>query len=174
MSQAGVDDIFVMLCDWRGCCTWRSMIDHPLQVGQVVWQHLSPPSQELAKAAVSRVATLRESQHLELENQRGERFRVWLWPLASPDVAVCILGTRIPSELARLTEREHACLALLSQGIETRVIAQQLDCSVSTVHTHLKRAREKLGLPNVETLISFAARHCFPRTQALVDSKAGD
>lgn len=85
-----------------------------------------------------------------------------MWPLDSPDVAVCVLGMRIPAELGRLTKREKECLELLARGTETRDIAKQLDVSLSTVHTHLKRSREKLGLPNVEALISFAARYCYP------------
>jgi DNA-binding CsgD family transcriptional regulator len=39
------------------------------------------------------------------------------------------------------------------------MIADQLTIAVSTVHTHFKRAREKLDLPSLEALISFAARH---------------
>jgi DNA-binding NarL/FixJ family response regulator len=35
---------------------------------------------------------------------------------------------------------------LLAKGTETRLIAAQLDVNLSTIHTHIKRAREKLGL----------------------------
>src|SRR3990172_4535996 len=167
MSHVNSNDAFVMLCDWRGRCTWANVVDRPLKVGEFIWEHLKTESQAKAKDVLSRVVALRERQPLEVENQQGERFRVWLWPLDSPDVAVCVLGTLVPNELAMLTARERACLELLGQGIETRSIAEQLDVSISTVHTHMKRAREKLGLPNVETLISFAARYCYPPTKSL-------
>jgi DNA-binding CsgD family transcriptional regulator len=74
--------------------------------------------------------------------------------------------------LNRLTGRECECLELLAQGIDTRDIATQLDVSLSTVHTHLKRAREKLGLPNVESLISFGARYCYPPHHPLIRQQA--
>jgi DNA-binding CsgD family transcriptional regulator len=82
-------------------------------------------------------------------------------------VAVCILGTRVPSELALLTERERECLEWLGQGYETRAIAEKLDVGLNTVHTHLKRAREKLGLTGMQALTSFAARYCYPTHQPL-------
>jgi hypothetical protein len=48
----------------------------------------------------------------------------------------------------------------LGEGHSAATIAARLDVSISTVHTHLKRAREKLRLPGVESLIGFAARYC--------------
>jgi DNA-binding CsgD family transcriptional regulator len=134
--------------------------------------HLTSESQQQAKSIFSRVVTLRETQSIDVSNLQGERFRCWLWPLQSPEVAVCVLSMRIPAEMSQLSERELECLELLAQGIETRDIAQQLAVSLSTVHTHLKRAREKLGLPNVETLISFAARHCYPPHHPLIRKQA--
>ena len=167
MSKMSSSDVVVTLCDWRGYCIWLSVAAPRLKIGDFMWEHLDAKSQAKAKAAFSRVAALRESQQLEVENRDGERLHVWLWPLDSPDSAVCILGTRVTNELALLTARERACLELLSEGTETKSIAQQLDISLSTVHTHLKRAREKLRLPNAETLISFAARYCYPTTKPL-------
>lgn len=167
MSKMSSSDVVVTLCDWRGYCIWLSVAAPRLKIGDFMWEHLDAKSQVNAKAVFSRVAALRESQQVEVENKDGERFRVWLWPLDSPDSAVCMLGMRVPIELALLTARERACLELLSQGTETKSIAEQLDISLSTVHTHLKRAREKLQLPNAETLISFAARYCYPTTKPL-------
>lgn len=165
MSQTSFSDLVVLLCDWRGRCTWMSAEEPLLQVGDFMWEHLNAKSKAEGKVAFSRVATLRESQQLEVENKRGELMRVWLWPLDSPDAAVCVFATRVPNELALLTARERACVELLGQGTETKSIAEQLDISLSTVHTHLKRAREKLGVPNVETLTSLAARYCYPSTK---------
>ena len=167
MSDATLDRTFVMLCDWRGHCIWSSDIGGRLTAGDLVWKNLTLESQRNAKDVLSRVVALRETQCIEVTNQEGERFRAWMWPLDSPDVAVCTLIVRIPSGLSRLTQREMDCLELLAQGIEIRSIARQLDIGVSTIHTHLKRAREKLGLTSIESLISFAARFCYPIDQPL-------
>jgi DNA-binding CsgD family transcriptional regulator len=164
MPDAILEQTFVALCDWHGRLTWASVTDQPLQVGEFVWEHLADDSHEKAKSTVARVVTLRESQRIEVRNQRGEHYRAWLWPLDAPEAAVCFLGIRIPDELTRLTERERDCLRLLAEGLATRAIAAELDVSVSTVHTHLRRAREKLELPTAEALIGFAARYC--RAQA--------
>jgi len=172
MSDATLDSVFVMLCDWRGHVIWSSRSSPYWQVGDLAWINLQHESQEKAKSQFSRVVTLREKSSIEVTNQQEARFRCWMWPLDSPDVAVCVLGMEVPVALSRLTERELECLELLAQGIETRDIAAQLKVSVSTVHTHLKRSREKLGLPNVETLISFAARYCYPPYHPLVRQQA--
>jgi DNA-binding CsgD family transcriptional regulator len=49
----------------------------------------------------------------------------------------------------------------LAQGMTTRDIADELDIGLTTVHTHLRRSREKLGLTSAEALIGFAARYFF-------------
>jgi DNA-binding CsgD family transcriptional regulator len=172
MSDTTLDGTFVTLCDWRGHSTWSSRNSPYAKAGDLAWTNLTSESQQKAKSLFSRVVTLRETQSIDVSNLQGEWLRCWMWPLQSPEVAVCVLSMRIPAEMGRLTERELECLELLGQGIETRDIARQLDLSLSTVHTHLKRAREKLGLPNVETLISFAARHCYPPHHPLIRQEA--
>ncbi len=70
----------------------------------------------------------------------------------------------MPASLDNLSPRESECLELLAQGLDVRALAEKLDLSPNTVHTHLKGARDKLDLPNLESLISFATRYCFPRS----------
>jgi DNA-binding CsgD family transcriptional regulator len=111
--------------------------------------------------------TLRENRVLEIANDRNQHCRVWLWPLNAPDIAVCVLGVAIPAELALLTERERECMQWLSGGYSTREIAEELDIGLTTLHTHLRRCREKLGISSCDALISFAARYCAP--QATLD-----
>jgi DNA-binding CsgD family transcriptional regulator len=106
------------------------------------------------------VVTHRRAQKLQTVNDDGEHYRVWLWPLDSPDVAVCVLAVAVPEELALLSKREQDCLKLLAYGLPAGLIAEKLHIAVSTVHTHLKRSREKLGLSSLEALTSFAARFC--------------
>jgi DNA-binding CsgD family transcriptional regulator len=167
MSSSASDDIFVMLCDWRGHCTWTSSTISDIKAGQFIWQPLTPESQEQTKTLLARVVTLRESQKLEVVHRRGDRFRGWIWPLDSPDNAACLMGVRVPNALTDLTQRERDCLELLAQGIDTRSIASQLEVSLSTVHTHMRRAREKLGIASSDALISFSARYCYPSNRPL-------
>jgi DNA-binding CsgD family transcriptional regulator len=168
MRSALDDGHFVVLSDWRGRCVWTNSEGLRIKVGEFLWAHLAAESIETAKAALGRVVALREAQQLEVRTDTGDIFRGWLWPLDSPDIAVCVLGIGIPRSLALLTAREIECLGLVAKGIETRLIAAQLDVSVSTIQTHLKRAREKLGLLTSEALASFAARYCYPLDAPLV------
>jgi DNA-binding CsgD family transcriptional regulator len=167
MPEAILADLFVMLCDWRGRCAWTNEGELPVKVGEFVWDRLTPESANKAKHAIGQVVAIRESQELEVIHQNGDRFRTWLWPLGSPDMAVCILGLRVPANLDQLSEREREVLEWLAQGFDPKSIAEKLDVSISTVHTHLKHAREKLGLPTLEALISFAARFSYPASRPL-------
>jgi DNA-binding CsgD family transcriptional regulator len=172
MSDATLESVAIVLCDWRGHVQWSSRLSSGWKIGDYAWINLNAQSQEVAKHEFAKVVALRETRTIEVANRDGNRFRCWIWPLDSPDLAACILVRQIPGELERLSTRETKCLELLAQGIDTREMAGQLDISLSTVHTHLKRAREKLGLPNVESLISFAARHCYPQTNPLIPKHA--
>jgi DNA-binding CsgD family transcriptional regulator len=154
-------DTYVGLCDWHGKLVWKSGGGTRVQVGECLWTHATPKSAVQMREAVASVATLREVRTLEAENDRHEHFRLWLWPLDDPEVAICILARRIPKEIALLTDRERDCLQGLAQGKSTRDIAKELKIGLTTVHTHLRRSREKLGLTSVEALIGFAARYFY-------------
>jgi DNA-binding CsgD family transcriptional regulator len=156
-----------MFCDWRGLCTWRSNDEIQVRVGEPIWKELSAASQKAIQTVLGHVVTQCKTQRLEVVNKSSFKFRCWLWPLESPENAVCILGMRLPQHIDDLTARERECLELVAQGIETQEIARQLDVSISTVHTHMRRAREKLDLPSLEALISFAARYLYPSNVSL-------
>jgi DNA-binding CsgD family transcriptional regulator len=172
MSDVIFEDAAIVLCDWRGHVNWISRPDSALEIGELCWINLNTESQHDARSQFAKVVALRETRTFEVVNREGIRFRCWMWPLDSPDMAACILTKRIPTELSLLTARECESLELLAQGIGTRDMARELDVSLSTVHTHLKQARAKLGLANVESLISFAARYCYPASNPLVRQHA--
>jgi DNA-binding CsgD family transcriptional regulator len=161
-----------VLCDWHGCIVWKSGGDR-VQIGDEIWKNAATCSKDILRSAVASVVTLRENRRLEVENDRNEYFRLSMWPLSDPDIALCILATRIPSGLALLTERETACLRCLAQGMSTRDVAEELDIGLTTVHTHLRRSREKLGLLSGDALIGFAARYFFVPKQASMEESAG-
>jgi DNA-binding CsgD family transcriptional regulator len=154
-------DTYVGLCDWHGRIVWKSGANVRLQVGDELWKSAASRSKESLRTAVANVVTLQENGTLAIENQWNEHFRVWLWPLNDPEIAVAVLAMRIPSELALLTERETACLRCLARGMPTRDICKELGIGLTTVHTHLRRSREKLGLTTGEALIGLAARYFF-------------
>jgi DNA-binding CsgD family transcriptional regulator len=178
-SDATLDSVSVLLCDWHGLLVWKSTAGARLQIGDYVWKGATKRSIESMRSAVASVVTLRESRTLEVENERGEFFRVRMWPRNEPEIAVCLLAMLIPGEIALLTEREKACLRLLAQGQSTRDIAKKLGIGLTTVHTHLRRCREKLALDSPEALISFAARYFFApksgelQTLAAVHKRSG-
>lgn len=162
MSAMTLDDKFVLLCDWRGKVVWGTATVERVRPGELAWTYLDEDSQSVAMDALARVASLGETQVMEVTRNGRERFRVWMWPLGAPDVAVCVMGFRVPMELAELTERERECLQYLAAGESTAEISRGLDISLSTVHTHLRKCREKLDLPTNDALIAFAARYCQP------------
>jgi DNA-binding CsgD family transcriptional regulator/ribosomal protein S11 len=152
---------YVLLCDWHGRVVWKSGVGDRMVIGEEIWKYAAKKSMESLRAALASVVALREECMIEVESDRGDHFRFWMWPLAEPEIAVCALALRIPSELALLTDRERACLRCLAQGMSTRDIAEELGIGLTTVHTHLRRTREKLGSMSAEALIGFAARYFF-------------
>jgi DNA-binding CsgD family transcriptional regulator len=173
MSDVTLNSVEIVLCDWHGHVNWSSQKNDAWENGDYCWIHLNAESQQDLRDQFAKVVALRETRRIEVVNRDGDRFCCWMWPLDSPDVAACVLISKIASDLTRLTDRESECLELLAQGIQTADIAERLEVSLSTIHTYMKRAREKLGLRNVESLISFAARHCYPTSQPLVLGQAG-
>jgi DNA-binding CsgD family transcriptional regulator len=160
-SDATLEGTHVVLCDWHGRVVWKSAQGDRLQIGDHLWKSATKKSTEALRAAVAGAATLRETCMIEVENERGEHFRLRLWPMNDPDIAICVLAMLIPSELALLTDRERACLQCLAQGKTTRDIADELEIGLTTVHTHLRRSREKLGLTSAEALVGIAARYFY-------------
>ena len=164
-SGMTLDDAYVLLCDWHGKLVWKSTTAGKIQVGEFIWKNARARCQDEFKSAVAQVISLSEPCVCEIENEWKEHFRVRMWPLADPDVALCALAKRIPSELSLLTERERSCLRLLAQGKSTRDIATDLAIGLTTVHTHLRRTREKLRLVSPEALRQFCSSLFF-RTAA--------
>lgn len=166
MSDAKLYGTNVAICDWHGRVQWISGEETLISPGDFAWQALKTEAQEQAKATFAKVVALQDRCMLEVENLRGDFFRVWLWPLGTPEMAVCVLSIAMPVQLKLLSERERETLELLAVGNSTKQVAAQFDVSISTVHTYLRRCRQKLGLQNSESLVGFAARFCHPHRAA--------
>lgn len=63
-----------------------------------------------------------------------------------------------PAPHEQLSERERQIMQLLAEGMTTTDISQQLCVTQSTVSTHLKNIREKLGLRTRAEIIHYAFR----------------
>lgn len=61
-----------------------------------------------------------------------------------------------PAPDEQLSERERQILQLLAEGMTTTDISQQLCVTQSTVSTHVKNIREKLGLRTRSEIIRYA------------------
>ncbi len=70
-------------------------------------------------------------------------------PSISPMIARSLLNFFQPKQHQTLTEREAEILNLSKKGLERKEIAQQLDISVNTVSTHIKRIFKKLGVNSI-------------------------
>ena len=160
MSVVTREATIVVLLDWQGRVVWISSENPRRDPGQAAEDYVRADDRAIVREAVAQVVEHRRSQQLQVVNDVGDHYRAWLWPLDSPDIAVCALCIYVPDELALLTSREQDCLKLLAHGLTVEKIARRLQIAVSTVHTHFRRTREKLDLRSREALISFAARHC--------------
>ena len=68
-------------------------------------------------------------------------------------------GSRPPSKLVSLTDREMEVLKLVAQEFSTQEIANQLVLSVNTVETYRKKLLKKLNVRNAVGLAMYAVRH---------------
>ncbi|MEN0112004.1 MAG: LuxR C-terminal-related transcriptional regulator [Planctomycetota bacterium] len=98
----------------------------------------------------------RRRQDVEASLRVGERcydFRVWLDP-AGDDLVIGRLVRRFGDTLS---PREREVLALVAGGADNAQIARLLGTSETTVRTHLKNTRAKLGVSRSEGLLLAAA-----------------
>ncbi len=63
------------------------------------------------------------------------------------------------SPLDRLSSREREVLQLVSEGLSSAKIAEQLALSPKTVDTYRSRIMQKIGVRDVTELVKFAIRH---------------
>ncbi len=69
---------------------------------------------------------------------------------------------RVPAQRTALSEREQEILALLGQGLSSKLIARSLDIGLRTVETHRQNIRRKLDLAGQAELIRYAVEHATP------------
>ncbi len=58
-----------------------------------------------------------------------------------------------------ITDRELDVIRLISNGLSNKLIADKLELSTHTVHTHRKNIMTKLNIPNTAGIVMFAVKH---------------
>jgi DNA-binding NarL/FixJ family response regulator len=83
----------------------------------------------------------------------------------SPSIAGAVVDELVkhkqaeqPSSLSELTERQVEILKLLAEGLSAQEIADSLNLSIKTVHTHRDRLMDKLKTRSIAELTKLAVR----------------
>jgi DNA-binding CsgD family transcriptional regulator len=159
-------DAFVAICDWKGVVRWLSNHTIKTGVGDLGWSNMVDESAERFKEAFARTATLHERRSLEISSKNGLRYKIWMWSVGNPDLAVCTFNWLIPSEIELLTVRERELMEELGKGTALKQIAESLDVSVNTLHAHVRNIKNKLKLKNTSEVVSFASRFFLKNTES--------
>lgn len=151
-------DAFVAICDWNGIVKWLSNHSIKTQVGDYGWVNMVEEDAERFKNAFAKTATLHEKGLLEISSLNGLRYRIWLWSIGNPELAVCTFNLLIPTEIEKLTNRERELMENLASGATLKRIAETLEVSVNTLHTHMRNIKKKLKLSGSGEVAAFAAK----------------
>ena len=151
-------DAFVAICDWNGVVKWLSNHTIKTQVGDLGWSNMPANDAEMFKSAFARTATLNEKSQVEIESLNGLRYRIWMWSIGNPDLAVCTFNLLVPSEIKLLTTKERELLEELATGASMKETAAKLDVSVNTLHTHSRNIRSKLKLNSSNEVAAYAVK----------------
>ncbi len=151
-------DAFVAICDWNGVVKWLSNHSIKTKIGDLGWSNMPPQDAEKFKLAFARTASLHEKAQVEIESLNGLRYRIWMWSIGNPDLAVCTFNLLIPSEIKLLTAKERTLLEHLATGASIKQIAGKLDVSVNTLHTHSRNIKSKLNLSSSGEVAAYAVK----------------
>lgn len=85
------------------------------------------------------------------------------FPRLAPPTALSSTGPKLPTVagqcVAKLTPREEAVLSVLAVGLQNKIIAYQLNMSISTVKAHVHSIISKLKVRNRTEAVVAAGRH---------------
>lgn len=151
-------EAFVAICDWNGVVKWLSNNTIKTEIGDLGWSNMIPEDAVRFKLAFAKTSTLHEKCNLEIESLNGLRYRIWMWSIGNPELAVCTFNLLIPFEVRSLTEKEREFMRHLATGATLKQIASELDVSVNTLHTHSRNVRKKLKLDGAREVAAFAVK----------------
>ena len=154
-----LDDTIAYVSNAEGVVLWISHEEVFTKVGDYLWDHACPNDKPGFRTLFSRVVTSAAPQTGEGFNKAGAMFRGWGWSLNGAEHAVCALFIKIPNSIALLSDKERDLMGGLASGNSVKQLAEGSGISISTVHTRMRRIREKLDLKTQEALIGFAGRY---------------
>lgn len=137
LRQAGCDARIVVL----SACADKRFVIEMLRAGATACVTKSAASTELVRAI--RAAAAGQS---------------YFCPEVSGALVSQVCGTASPGEGLSLGRREREVLRLISEGMRTPSIAEELNIAVSTVEVHRRNIMRKLGLHTVADLTRHAIR----------------
>ncbi len=82
----------------------------------------------------------------------------YLCPEAAGALTAQVLDSGAEPSAPRLARREREVLRMISQGMRSQAIGEQLHISVSTVEVHRRNIMRKLGLHTIAELTKYAIR----------------
>jgi len=82
----------------------------------------------------------------------------YVCPEAAGALTAQVLGSGAEPNAPRLARREREVLRMISQGMRSQAIGEQLHISVSTVEVHRRNIMRKLGLHTIAELTKYAIR----------------
>ena len=151
-------DAFVAICDWNGVVKWTSNHTVKTQIGDLCWANMIHQDAEKFKCAFAKTASLQQPAQVEIETLDGARYRIWMWSIGNPGLAVCTFNLLIPSDIKLLTDKERELMKHLATGAPFKQIATELDVSVNTLHTHSRNIKSKLRLGGPGEVTAYAAK----------------
>ena len=111
----------------------------------------------LEEGAAAYVAKDHPAEVLLQAVRRAARGQVYLSAVDATAAQFSEHDARRPPH-ASLSAREHQVFTLLFQGRSVTDIAAELNLSLSTVSTHLRRVKDKLGAQTIGEIVSYAHR----------------
>lgn len=154
----------MILFDVEGRITWCSEYRCTPEndtLGRYAWELHAEDARELVRQKFEECQRTRETQTYraatEFAGQRRE-FEARIYWVGVDGVGFCGLLTELAHELTLLSQQEQEVMRLLARGLEVKTIADEMNVTVSTAHTYLRRIRSKLNIEGHAGLIALAIR----------------
>lgn len=136
-------------------CTLEMILESPLADREKL-------AGESAKVFEAMEQVLVGHYHKLVATEMQERLLARLEQAAGPKREIHLIESHDKAEpLRELTQAEYTVCGLILEGCSTKELAARLHIAESTVHTHRKRIRAKLGVPSGGNLYTHLKRHNF-------------
>ncbi|MEM9940527.1 MAG: helix-turn-helix transcriptional regulator [Planctomycetota bacterium] len=157
MSKIYVDDALLLISNDDGSICW-SNLSNRFRVPQEDDSDNQPKSLGFPKKIAS-IGDFNTAQKM-MESESG--YQIWSFSIGWNSLAKGAFALRNPLIPNRLSPQEHRVMLAMSTGMNIKTISTEYNISISTVHTHLRRVRQKVGLKSHEAVYGYATRNFCP------------